>query len=470
MLAIKSNNYLSHYLVTFITFAIIKWIIKYSDKVKNVLCIVMFGLVLMFCIKLPGQKSPDSYFDHLFKNQKFMGSVAIAHNDSIFYSKSVGYADADKKAENNSDTKFRIGSISKTFTATLILKAVEEQKLKLSDKLESYYPDIKNAGMITIQHLLKHRSGIFNFTEIAGAREWEQAFHTEKEFLDYIIKNESNFEPGTAYEYSNTNYAFLGFILQRIYQKPYAEILDEKICKPLGLKNTYYSFQTDSTRNEAYSYNIQNSYIRNAKVNFSNHTAGGGIASSATDVTIFLSALFNGKLITSESLQWMLPATKGEYGMGIIKLGFTKPEGFKHGGRIENYISDYWYFPEERLGIVVLANAININTEDISLTLLKYAYRNLPELPDFDKTSTLTEAAFKKIKGTYWVKDKSEMVTISSDGVNMVFQSSGIGQDYIPFKMKRKNEFFYENITLKFYPEKNECHLKQERIRKVYKK
>ena len=74
------------------------------------------------------------------------------------------------------------------------------------------------------------------------------------------------------------------------------------------------------------------------------------------------------------------------------------------------------------------------------------------------------------MNGTYWVKDKSEMVTISSDGVNMVFQSSGIGQDYIPFKMKRKNEFFYENITLKFYPEKNECHLKQERIRKVYKK
>lgn len=129
------------------------------------------------------QSKLDDYFDTLFNNQKFMGSVAISHNDSIIYSKSVGYADVQNSLKTNSDTKFRIGSLTKTFTAALVLKAVEESKLKLDDSLAVYYPQIKNANRITIRQLLEHRSGIFNFTEIENEQKWEQRYHTEKEFI-----------------------------------------------------------------------------------------------------------------------------------------------------------------------------------------------------------------------------------------------------------------------------------------------
>lgn len=414
------------------------------------------------------QKKLDDYFDHLFKNKKFMGSVAVLHNDSVFYAKSVGHLASDSKQLINRNTKFRIGSITKTFTAALVLKAMEEQKLKLNEKLALYYPTIENASKITVEQLLRHRSGIFNFTDGADARVWEQKFHTEPELLDYLTKGKSVFEPGTEYQYSNSNYVLLSFILRKIYKKTFAEILEEKICKPLGLKNTYYTFEVDSARNEALSYNIQDTYVKNAAVNFSNHPGGGGMVSTAIDVNRFLFALFNEKLISKQSLEMMLPLNKGEYGMGIIKMYTDSPAGYKHGGRVENYISDYWYFPKENLGIVTLSSAINIDMDMINMALLRYAFGTQPSSPNFEAISGISVAEFAKIKGTYINSRKNNTVTISSNGEHMVFQGSGVGQDYIDFEYTGNHTFKYEEIVLKFLPQKKEMHLKQGDISEVY--
>ena len=164
------------------------------------------------------QHKLDNYLKHIFENKKMMGSVAISLKDSIIYSKSIGFANSDTKKTIDENTKIRIGSLTKTYTAVLVLKATEEGLLKLDDKLSYYYPQVENSEKITIEHLLKHRTGIFNFTEIPGKSIWEQEFHREEEFINYFIKKKSNFEPNTNYEYSNTNYALLGFILQKIYE------------------------------------------------------------------------------------------------------------------------------------------------------------------------------------------------------------------------------------------------------------
>lgn len=413
------------------------------------------------------QAKLDDYFDQLFKKKKFMGSVAISHNDSLIYSKSVGYAAVQNNLSNNSDTKFRIGSLTKTFSAALVLKAIEDNKLKLDDLLSKYYPQIKNANRITIEQLLKHRSGIFNFTEIKGEQEWEQQYHTEAEFIAFFVKQDSNFEPGTEHSYSNTNYALLGFILQKIYHKTFAEILDEKICKPLLLKNTYYTFKVDVRKNEALSYNIQDKYVKNGNVNFSNHPASGGIVSTPIDLNRFLYSLFHGKIISKQSLETMLPVNKGEYGMGIEKLDLN-PIGFTHGGRVENYISVYWYFPEENLGIVTLANAVNINVSSINNVLTRYAFGIKPEVPDFDQISGLSIEECDKIKGTYLDENKKHTITISSNGQNLVFQHSSAGQIYVPFDYLGNKIFKHENITLSFSTEKNEVKLLQDGIKETY--
>jgi len=179
--------------------------------------------VTVFSNNLSAQKKIDTYFDHLFTQKKMMGSVAVSYKDSIIYAKAVGYADTDSKLLNNNDTKFRIASLTKTFTGALVLKAVEEKKLTLEDKLSAYYPEVKNADKITIKHLLNQRSGIINFTEIEGENTWEKTIHSQKDFIDFFVNEKSNFAPGSKFEYSNTNYALLGFILEKLYQKPFGD-------------------------------------------------------------------------------------------------------------------------------------------------------------------------------------------------------------------------------------------------------
>lgn len=432
------------------------------------------GIGLYLCMLFPAalfsQSKIDAYMEHLFRERKFMGSVAILHKDSIIYRKAVGYANTGTKQENNPDTKFRIGSISKTFTSVLVLQAIESKKLSLSDKLSEYFPEIKNADKISIAQLLQQRSGIFNFTENPDRNTWEATFHTEKEVVAHIAQAAAVFEPGTAYAYSNSNYVLLGYILERIYQKPFAAILEEQICKVAGLNNTYFTETSDGSRNEALSYNIQDRYVNNAKVNFSNHPASGGIASTASDVNKFLAALFGDKLISKESLKLMLPIEKGNYGMGIFKLTFDQPEGFEHSGRIENYISDYWYFPGEQLGIVSLANAINIDIEAVNTTLLQFAYGKSPELTDFNKIAGYSQEAFKQLKGTYKSKKEKVAITISSDGNHLVFQTSGAGQDYLPFEDKGNNIFEYEDIKLQFFPKRKQVLLEQGKAKILFRK
>ncbi len=414
------------------------------------------------------QNKLDEYFEHLSENNKVMGSFAISFNDSLIYKKAIGYRNAETKHLNDNETAFRVGSITKTFTSVLVLKAIEEGLLSLDTKLSAYYPEVKNAEKITIEQLLKHRTGIYNFSEIAGANAWGQKFHTEEEFLQFFLQEKSNFEPGTDFEYSNTNYVLLAFILQKLYHKTYAEILTEKITQPLHLTRTFYTFETDENNNEALSYNIQDKLVRNEIDNFSNDIGSGGIAATPSDINKFLFALFNGKLITKESLSLMLPEEKGTYGMGIFKLSFSNPLGYHHSGRIENYISDYYYFTDEHIAISSLANATNINTDEAMSTMLLYLYQQAPKLLNYKTTNDLSEKAFKKIGGTYFVTDKKESVTISSDGTNLIFQDSRAGQMYVPLKYTKENTFTYNDFEVVFTPKKHKMVLQQGGVTKTY--
>src|SRR5690606_17415340 len=155
----------------------------------------------------------DSYFDALEANDKFMGSAAIAKNGEIIYTKAIGYSDVESKTKPDANTKYRIGSISKTFTAVLVLKAAEEKKLNLNHTIHKYFPNIANSKKITISNLLNHRSGIHNFTNDDIYLEYNTQPKTEAEMVAIIAEGGSDFEPGTKAEYSNSNYVLLSFIL-----------------------------------------------------------------------------------------------------------------------------------------------------------------------------------------------------------------------------------------------------------------
>lgn len=181
----------------------------------------------------------DQYFKLLEENDKFMGSLALAKDGKLIYSKNIGFADIEKGIKINGNSRFSIASISKTFTASLVLKAVEQNKIKLDQKLADFYPDITNAEKISIEQMLRHQSGIHNITADSVYGLYFTQATSQSEMLKVIKTAGSDFEPGSKSAYSNSNYILLSFILEKIYKKEFAEILKEQITEPLKLISTY---------------------------------------------------------------------------------------------------------------------------------------------------------------------------------------------------------------------------------------
>lgn len=276
----------------------------------------------------------DSYFNALETNNKFMGSVAVSKDGEIIYAKSVGFADVENHKKATENTKYRIGSISKTFTAVLVFKGVEAGRIDLDQHIIEFFPSFPNGDKITIEQLLNHRSGIHNFTSNEDYLTWNTSPKSEVEMLDIIAKKESDFEPGTKAEYSNSNYVLLSYILEKSFKKPYSQILRENITEPLVLKNTSLGGPIDPNENESKSYSWMGNWKLEPETDNSIPLGAGGIVSTPSDLVRFSDALFGGKIIKEENLKQM-ETLKDNYGMGLFQYPFDTKFGFGHTGGIE---------------------------------------------------------------------------------------------------------------------------------------
>lgn len=273
----------------------------------------------------------DNYFDVLEMNNKFMGSIAISQNGKIVYKKSVGFSDVENKIQADENTKYRIGSISKTFTSVITFKAIEENKLQLTQTIEKYFPTIKDADKITIEHLLRHRSGIHNYTNYDFLK-WNTQPKTEEEMIKIISSIGSDFEPDSKAAYSNSNYILLTYILERSFNKSYRQLLTEYIIEPLRLKNTYLGSEIKIENKEAKSYKLVDSWKLEPETDISVVLGAGGIVSTPQDLVVFNNALFGGKLLKNESLEQM-KSIKDNYGLGVMSLPFDNQLGYSQIGR-----------------------------------------------------------------------------------------------------------------------------------------
>ena len=179
----------------------------------------------------------DEYLTFITKEQKFMGSVALTEHGKVVFSKNYGYENLDKNIVANANTQYKIGSITKTFTAVLIMRLIEEQRLTLDTKLSTYYKDITNSDKISINDLLHHTSGIFNYTSDSLFLKTMQKKHSKTNLLNLFSKKSASFEPGTKNEYSNSNYILLGYIIEDITKMSYQHNVETKIINRLKLKN-----------------------------------------------------------------------------------------------------------------------------------------------------------------------------------------------------------------------------------------
>ena len=415
--------------------------------------------LLGFTQNIDAQKL-DSYFNTLEANNKFMGSTAILKDGDIVYTNHVGYSDIGTKQKPDENTKYRIGSISKVFTAVLMFKAIEDGKIALDETIDSYFPEIENSDKITISNLLHHRSGIHNFTE---NKEKFLCYHTrsktEKEMIEIISRVGSDFKPNEKAAYSNSNYVLLSYILTKIYKKSYANILEDEITRPLKLTNTFFGGKINAGNNECYSYQFEKKWEKMDETDSSIIMGAGGIVSTPTDLINFARALFGNKILSSESVEKM-KTIQDNFGMGLFKVQYYDKVSYGHNGEIDGFTSVLRYFPDEDYAFAIVSNGNNYSLNLITISLVNSLFEKYYDIPDFrvyePKAKELSQYLGVYSSTTFPVK-----LTVTKSGRHLSIQAPGDSK--MNLHATAKGEFKYEpaGIKLKFIPEKQQLIITQ---------
>jgi CubicO group peptidase (beta-lactamase class C family) len=419
-------------------------------------------VVFIFSLTLSAQQKTrfdkiDSLLVHLNQNNKFMGQVCIREAGNVVFEKAYGFANVENNSKANKTTKYKIGSITKTFTAVMIMQLIEERKLKLDTKLAKFYPQIPNADKITIHDLLHHRTGILDF--INGDKTVDVYAKVSKgEMIAKIAGYASVFEPNSKFEYSNSNYYLLGRILEDVSKKDYTTNLNERIINKLSLQNTSIATNVNPSKNESYSYNfLDKKWTLIKEWDISQAFGAGDIASTTGDLTFFLDAIFNGKLLKKTSVDEMTKLEQS-YGKGLVTFPFGERKFFGHTGGIEGFRSVAGYYPAEKTGVSLIVNGDNFNRNDIMIGILSIYYKMPYQFPNLT-TFEVSKDKLESYQGVYASTQLPIKITIKAEKGELTAQATG--QNSFALNPISETEFVFDPAGVKLIFEAKNMILKQ---------
>lgn len=409
----------------------------------------------------------DQFLDRLAEKNKGMGSLVLAKDGNVMYSRSFGYSqiNGNEKKPLTAETKYRIASITKTYTAVMILQLIEEKKLRLTETLDKFFPQIPNAARITIGHILAHRSGIHNL-EADGS--WGMQPRTPEEVIARIAQGKPDFEPDAKHHYSNSGYNLLGYIVEKAGGKPYPEALKERITSKIGLKDTYLGTgNTDPRKNEALSYRYVGGWKEAAEVDFSVTGGAGSILSTPADMAKFIQALFDLKLVSADSLKQMTTMRDGE-GMGMEPFSFAGKTLYGHTGGSGSTGAWLAYLPEEKLALAYTTNGKIYPVSNI-VTGIFDIYWNRPfQVPSFDAFAVSTEVLDRYV-GIYSIAGTPAKVTFTRTGGTLYFQPGA--QSAVPIEATAEDKFKIEPfVVFEFDAAKGEMTITRAGQKRVFTK
>lgn len=384
----------------------------------------------------------DTLLQKLKEHNKFMGALAISKNGTLKYNKAFGYArmNEDDSVKATPATRYRIGSVTKTFTAAIVMQLVEEDELSLDTKLSRFYPGLPNADEITIENLLRHQSGLYNFTD-SSYTAWKTESRDKSELLSLFKKHKPVFEPGTQTQYSNTNYVLLGYIIEAVEDQPYRKVLKNRIAKPLSLESTYFARQT-RVNPEAGSFRWSDGKWEAVEETNPNipHAAGALVATPA-DLVKFFEALFQHEVVSEESLKKMT-TLRDRFGMGLIEAPFYERKAYGHTGGIDGFRTHALHFPDDSITVALTANALNYSLNDIMIGVLSAVFDKDYDFPSFnDERVDLSPQQLQRFEGIYETQDLPMSVTIRYRDGQLTGQATG--QPAFPLQPVSDTSFKY---------------------------
>lgn len=379
-------------------------------------------------------------------------AVLVARDGRILFQGGYGLADVEGKTPITPETKFRIGSVTKQFTAAAILRLAEEGKLALTDSLAKYFPELPNAQTITLRHLLTHTSGLHGYTEKPGFHAGVTKPITPANLIASLRADPPDFPPGTNFRYSNSGYFVLGEIVAKVSGQSLADYLRIAFFEPLAMKDTAIFMNAAPPSGVARGYTIGDGKAT-LSMDWDMSWAGGagGLYSTVGDLLHWNEALHGGRVLKPESLQAMTtphplpPGANGlNYAFGLTVSQVSRLPVISHSGGLQGWSSDLMWLPAQRLTIVALSNAMPTlpGLEPTSITrdlVSRFLADEIAKLPPPIEDKTVDPKTYPAFVGRYDYQAAILTVTVENDRL----YAQLTGQKRFEISPRSADEFFF---------------------------
>jgi CubicO group peptidase (beta-lactamase class C family) len=362
----------------------------------------------------------------------FMGTVLVARDGAIVHNKAYGMANIEWDVPNTPATKFRLGSVTKQFTAAAILLLEERGKLKVDDRIKTYLPDIPMSWeRITIYNLLTHTAGIPNFTSLAEYGTAKLSSTTPDRTLATLRDRTLDFGPGEKMSYSNSGYLALGSIIEKVSGQSYEKFVVDNLFTPVGMTDSGYDSNTAIIKRRASGYvRAPSGYANATYIHMSIPHAAGALYSTTGDLLKWQQALFGGKVVSKASLDRMITPFKNDYALGVTSALDKGRRVIAHGGGIDGFNTYLSYYPESKTVVVALSNVAGPAPGAVAAQLAAIMHGDTVTLPSERKEITLPAATLAKYVGSYELAPTATF-TITLDGDRLFAQLTGQGRNQI---------------------------------------
>ena len=402
-------------------------------------------LLVGACLAQNNSSRMEQVVQSYVADKQFMGTVMVAQDGKVIFSKGYGFANLEWDVPNSPNTKFRLGSITKQFTAACILLLEERGKLKIDDPVKVYMPDAPAAwDKVTIFNLLTHTSGLPSFTGFPDYASTEAIATTPEKLVARFRDKPLEFQPGEKWNYSNSGYVLLGYLIEKISGQSYSQFVQDNIFTPLGMKDSGYDSNSAIIVHRASGYAPSDKGLINAGyIDMSIPLSAGALYSTAEDLLRWERGLFGDKLLSAASLQKMTTPFKGDYAFGLAVHQASGHKVIEHGGGIEGFNTQLTYYPDDKLTVVVLSNQNTGATGDIASKLAALVHGEKVVLAGERKEVAVSPAILQTYVGTYELAPGFDIV-MTLEGNQLMTQATG--QPKFPVFAESDTKFFLKVV------------------------
>jgi CubicO group peptidase (beta-lactamase class C family) len=365
----------------------------------------------------------EEYMDACVKVNHFSGTVLVTKDGQTLFGRGYGFANAEHQVPNTTRTKFRLGSITKQFTAMAILILQEQGKLKVEDPVGKLIDNAPKAwDGVTIHHLLTHTGGVPSYTDDPEYRKKMMMPETVTSMIARFREKPLDFQPGARFHYSNSGYFLLGAIIDKLSGKSYEAFLKEAIFDPLGMKDTGYDHAATLLPGRAAGYSLAGEGLKNAEyLDMTQPYAAGSLYSTVEDLARWDRALCEGKLISKESYAKMYTPLKNDYAYGWVVTTTKGRKAIQHGGGINGFSTEILRYPDQKLCVVVLCNVVPTNPGRVAHDLAALALGEPYELPRPRKVAKVDPKIYDAYVGRYQL-EPNVIMTFTREGDRLMTQ------------------------------------------------